>query len=212
MNFNIFLHIISVFFILQVSTYLLSYVQTVRNIISFAFLALCMSFGLGLTYGIHYYPIFLMLTYVGAIIVATLFVVLTFDIRAEYKQKSSHVNHFWSVVIVSNIIDGFFIFSWAILRRVVPYSSTIGPSSVSEEDLRAAFERCSTNHPDLVDLCREHFISSKNRSLYNNILDYTNDLNVVSSHFYTTYSFLFICLAILLSIALMSALAILKHR
>jgi len=99
-----------------------------------------------------------------------------------------------------------------ILRRASPASSEIGPSSISLDELKESFERCSARHPNIVDVCREHFINSRDRSLYNNLVDYTNDLQVVSSNFYTNYSFLFICLAIMLTIALMSALAILKHR
>lgn len=91
---NVILQILSIFFTFQVFTYLLSYAQTIRNIISFALLALCMAFGVGVTYGIHYYPMFILLTYVGAIIVATLFVVLTFDLRYEYKHKNTHVEQF----------------------------------------------------------------------------------------------------------------------
>jgi NADH:ubiquinone oxidoreductase subunit 6 (subunit J) len=106
-----FLFFVFIFMTMQVSTYLLSYVQTLRNIISFAFLALCISFGLGLTYGVQYYPLFILLTYVGAIIVSTLYVVLTFDIRNEYKQKVSHVDNFWSIIGVTNIIDGVFCLS-----------------------------------------------------------------------------------------------------
>lgn len=93
-SFNIILQILFVLFAFQVFTYLLSYVQTIRNIISFALLAICMAFGIGITYGIHYYPMFLLLTYVGAIIVATLFVVLTFDLRYEYKQNVLHFDCF----------------------------------------------------------------------------------------------------------------------
>lgn len=212
MSTKLILYVVFLIILLQVSTYLLSFVQTIRNILSFAFLALCISFGLGLTYNIQYYPVFLLLTYVGAILVATLFVVLTFDIRYEYKQKLTYVEHFWPIMVLTNALDAFFCYSWTILRRVNPYSSEIGPSSISADELKSAFEKCAAKHPDLVETCRNQFITSRDRSLYNNLLDYTNDLHVVSSNFYTNYSFLFICLSIVLSIALMAALAILKHR
>lgn len=104
-------HICTILVILYVSSYLLSYIQTIRNILSFAFLALCLSFGFGLSFNIHYYPIFLMLTYVGAIVVTTLFVVLTFDIRKEYKQKKKHFDNYLDTLVLSNFIEAFFVFA-----------------------------------------------------------------------------------------------------
>lgn len=96
-----------IFFVstLYVSTYLFSHIQTIRNIISFAALVVLISFGVGLSFGIHYFPIFFLLTYVGAIIVVTLFVVLTFDIRLEYKQKKKYIDEIFYVLGLAEFFD-----------------------------------------------------------------------------------------------------------
>ncbi|HYD92332.1 MAG TPA: hypothetical protein VEA37_12695, partial [Flavobacterium sp.] len=43
----------------------------------------------GVLLELEFYPIFLILVYLGAIVVNTLFVILTFDIREEYRLRDT---------------------------------------------------------------------------------------------------------------------------
>lgn len=210
--YNNFFSIVSTLSILYVSTYLFSYIQTVRNIISFAALVLFLSFGVGVSFGIQYYPMFLMLTYVGAIIVATLFVVLTFDIRKEYKQKKKYIDDIFYVIGLSEAINAFICFCWILLERESVHSSFVGRRFVDPETIERVHERCVLKHGEIFSICDKSFLRHADASLYSHVKTYTNDLHVVSSNLYTNYSFLFICLAILLSISLMAALTILKQK
>lgn len=68
------------------------FVQTIKNLLVFVAIVLAVAANLMLFYGIEFFPIFLGLVYVGAIVVTTLFMVLTFDLRAEYSKKIFHDN------------------------------------------------------------------------------------------------------------------------
>jgi len=65
------------------------FVQTIKNLIAFAVLIFLIAINLMLFFSIEFLPLFFMLIYVGAIIVTTLFMVLTFDLRAEYSSKKT---------------------------------------------------------------------------------------------------------------------------
>ncbi len=63
------------------------YRQTIRNLLAFMALVFVVSINLMIHLAIEFFPIFFMLVYIGAIVVTVLFVVLTFDLRAEYNKK-----------------------------------------------------------------------------------------------------------------------------
>lgn len=84
---NFFLSIIFGASLLFMIPFFCVFVQTIRNLIAFAVLIFLISINLILFYKIEFFPIFFMLIYIGAIVVITLFMVLTFDLRAEYSSK-----------------------------------------------------------------------------------------------------------------------------
>src|ERR1700722_6432602 len=68
--------------------FFLAFIQTIKNLIFFVSLVTAVSLNFLLYYGVEFFPIFFILIYIGAIIVSTLFMVLTFDLRREYVRKS----------------------------------------------------------------------------------------------------------------------------
>ena len=64
-----------------------TFIQTVKNLIVFIVLILLISINLMLFYSLEFFPIFFILVYIGAIVVTTLFMVLTFDLRTEYVKQ-----------------------------------------------------------------------------------------------------------------------------
>ena len=63
--------------------------QTLKNIIVFFLIIVMTSCLAGVLLELEFYPIFLILVYLGAIVVNTLFVILTFDIREEYRLRDT---------------------------------------------------------------------------------------------------------------------------
>src|ERR1700744_3075590 len=65
-----------------------AFIQTIKNLLFFVALVSAVSLNFLLYYGVEFFPIFFILIYVGAIIVSTLFMVLTFDLRREYTRRT----------------------------------------------------------------------------------------------------------------------------
>jgi len=63
------------------------FVQTIKNLIFFILIVIAVCVNLMLSYGMEFFPIFFILVYIGAIVVSTLFMVLTFDLKFEYIKR-----------------------------------------------------------------------------------------------------------------------------
>lgn len=90
--------IIVLIFILVILPLFCSRVETLKNLLSFAVVVAFVALLLGSVFSVQYFPIFLLLVYVGAVVVTTLFISLTLDLRLERNKNRYHPRFFASVV------------------------------------------------------------------------------------------------------------------
>ena len=182
------------------------FIQTIKNLILFVFFIVVISLSLMLSFGLEFFPIFFILVYVGAIVVTTLFMILTFDLRAEYVKKV------FSNKALFNVFLYFFI------TPVIYYTAVLFPNFFFNDhemdilDKSYLFQRCQKT----IDLdpvfCNKYFGElGGDRSLYGFIQEQNSDIAVISSNLYSHYSLLFIILGIILTLALLAALTLVKY-
>ena len=182
------------------------FIQTIKNLILFVFFIVVISLSLMLSFGLEFFPIFFILVYVGAIVVTTLFMILTFDLRVEYVKKT------FSNKALFNIFLYFFI------TPAVYYLAILFPNFFFEGremdvlDKSYLFHRCQkTTDLDPV-FCNKYFGElGGDKSLYGFIQDQNSDIAAISSNLYSHYSLLFIILGIILTLALLAALTLVKY-
>lgn len=78
-----------IFFVFNLIYLFPVFVQTLRNIIVFFLIVSLTGCLVSQLLSLEFYPVFLLLVYLGAIVVNTLFVILTFDIREEYRLRDT---------------------------------------------------------------------------------------------------------------------------
>jgi NADH:ubiquinone oxidoreductase subunit 6 (subunit J) len=186
-------------------------VQTIKNLIFFAALITLVAASLGQYYHVHYFPIFMMLIYIGAVIVSALFVVLTFDLRKEYRSGRSFVSNYLSILSTYFLLTPTtFLLSLHFSGALVLTPKTTLPGRLNLVEIYAA---CCDNPHFSNMFCDDQLkLVLRDRGLYDVLLSSSNDLFIVSSTFYTTHSLLFLTLSILLSLALVAAMSIIKNR
>lgn len=180
-------------------------VETLKNLLSFAVAVSFVALLIGLVYRVEYFPIFILLVYVGAVVVTSLFVSLTLDLRTERNKNRYHPN-FFKCVVTYFVISPIALFLTTLIERLFKlHTFTFSRLSVEQAALR-----CLESGRYSPKFCNDAFNSSTKISLTELHTQATNDLAVISSNFYSHYAVLFIVLTILLTIALFSSLSIVK--
>jgi len=183
------------------------FVQTIKNLIAFVFLIFLVSINLMLFYSIEFFPIFFMLIYIGAIVVTTLFMVLTFDLRAEYSSRK--------VYEPKALFNAFiyFISSFVFLAVNSLFERSLWKyGSLDEYDRIEILNQCLARRGLHANFCNTHFGGAANsRGLYNAVGESINDVAVISDNLYSNYGALFVILGVLLTMALLAALTLLKR-
>jgi len=182
------------------------FVQTIKNLIAFVFLIFLISINLMLFFSIEFFPIFFMLIYIGAIIVTTLFMVLTFDLRSEYASKKTfEPKALFNMSLY--FFSSFFIFTLVTyLQRTLWKNGSLG-----ELERIQVYTECMATRGIEARFCANHFgKTAADRGFYHTTGENINDITIIADHLYTTYAPLFILLGVILTIALLAALSILK--
>lgn len=194
------------FLLVAVIPFFSVFIQTIKNLIMFAIIIMVVSGALMAHFGLEFFPLFFMLIYIGAIIVSTLFMVLTFDLRREYVKKIYFEGAFFN-------ISAYFFISAFSLPVINFFGSKLWPhGSADEFDRLLAYNLCLENPLMANSFCARHFGGGYgvNKSLYNTLLEHTNDIAPISDNLYTSYGLLFIILGVILTMALFAALTMLK--
>lgn len=161
------------------------FVQTLRNIIVFFLIIAMTSCLTGLLLNMEFYPVFLVLVYLGAIVVSTLFVILTFDIREEYRLRDTTEG--WV---------GIFIIQAALMCLAIVFLPAVITDVLSERHERTKAFRTPENVCSYVQaISRTHA-----------------DADVLSATTYSSFSEYFMAAGIILTMALFVALAIAKPK
>jgi NADH:ubiquinone oxidoreductase subunit 6 (subunit J) len=160
-----------------------------------------------LFYSLEFFPIFFMLIYIGAIIVTTLFVVLTFDLRTEYSSKKV-----FEPKALFNIFL-FYVCSFTFPSLLVYLDrNLLQHGRLSEAHRVEAYSKCLDTAGVHSSFCDTHFgLKGMHRSLYNAVGESQNDIVVISNNLYSSYALLFLILGIILTIALLAALSLLRE-
>ena len=148
-----------------------------------------------------------MMIYIGAIIVTVLFLVLTFDLRSEYNGKVYDPKGLFNSTLFLISSSGFF-FVAAASNKFLWQNGVLG-----ERERLTVYNKCLENIDLAPDFCNKFYGKNEiDRGLYYSIGEKVNDVAVVSDNLYTSYALLFIVLGVILTIALLVALAILKDK
>ena len=159
-----------------------------------------------LSFGLEFFPIFFILVYVGAIVVTTLFMILTFDLRAEYAKKTFSNKALFNVFLYFSITPAIYFVSTAF-----PYI-LLDNKEMDILDKTYLFNRCHTSTHNIDPLfCDKYFGGlTSDKSLYGLLNEHTSDIAVLSNNLYSHYSLLFILLGVILTFALFAALTLVK--
>lgn len=170
-----------IFFVFNLIYLFPVFVQTLRNIIVFFLIVSLTGCLVSQLLGLEFYPVFLLLVYLGAIVVNTLFVILTFDIREEYRLRDTVED--WPVLFA--------------VQGVLTILSILLATPVLSVFLK---ERCDTANLFAGDVADSNFMRLVSQS--------HTDLNSVAGVMYSSLSEYFLSVGVVLTMALFVAISI----
>lgn len=174
------------------------FIQSLWNVITLAAIVAFVCLDAAIWFSLEFFPLFVLLVYIGAIMVSTLFVVLSFSFRHEnkkgvFREDASDLLKY--VAVLFSALVAVFSCNWT------------------------RFSRATADHTSLIDqlISREGISVGSGvgaRTAASNLAGGVNrveDMWIISSSLYSKHWLLFLVLGAFLSLSLIAALAIIRE-